>query len=140
MPDTPAPGLLDSVQSIAATAMRGAHTRLQLAAVEFESERDRLIARLGLLLLALLLATFGLVLGMLWLLMWVDESHRLATLGGAALAFLLAAAASAAAVRAMARAGFMSTTLRVLGDDAQALAGVRPAARSHPMAAGALDG
>jgi uncharacterized membrane protein YqjE len=121
------PGLLDSVHALAATAVRGMHTRLQLAAVELESERDHLLARLALLLLSLRCAAFGFVLGVLWLVMSVDEAHRVAVLGVVALVFLAASVAAALAVRATARNGFMPATLRVLADDAQALGAGRGA-------------
>lgn len=134
------PGLVDSVQSLAATAVRGVHTRLELAAVEFESERDRLLQRLALMLLALLCAAFGMVLGVLWLMMFVDPAHRTTTLGVVSLVFLVAAGVAALAVRALARAGFMSTTLAVLADDARALAGGHTPARARPpVSAGAVD-
>jgi len=119
------PGLLDTVQGIAATTVRAVQTRLQLAAVELESERDRLLQRMTLLLLALFFGAFGLLLGVLWIVMSVDENYRTMALGAVALLFLLAGATSWWLMRSDARAGrgFMADTLEVLADDAQALTG-----------------
>ena len=47
------PGLLETLQGIAATTMRAMQSRLELAAVDLEAERDWLIQRMTLLLLAL---------------------------------------------------------------------------------------
>ena len=119
------PGLLDTVQGIAATTVRAVQTRLQLAAVELESERDRLLQRMTLLLLALFFGAFGLLLGVLWVVMSVDEDYRTIALGAVALLFLLAGGASWWLMRsdAVAGKGFMADTLDVLADDAQALTG-----------------
>jgi uncharacterized membrane protein YqjE len=118
------PGLLDTVQGIAATTMRGLQTRLQLAAVEFEAERDRLMLRMALLVMALFFACFGLLLGVLWVVMLVDEGYRTAVLGFVALAFLAAAGVCWWLLRGRANEkGFMADTLGVLADDAQALTG-----------------
>jgi len=119
------PGLLDTLQGIAATTVRAVQTRLQLAAVEFEVERDRLLQRMTLLLLAMFFGAFGLLLGVLWIVMSVDENYRTMALGAVALLFLLAGATSWWLMRSDARAGkaFMADTLEVLADDAQALTG-----------------
>jgi uncharacterized membrane protein YqjE len=123
------PGLLDTVQGIAATTVRALQTRLQLAAVEIEAERDRLLQRMTLLLLALFFGAFGLLLGVLWIVMSVDEDYRTIVLGAVALLFLLAGATSWWLMRSEARSkGFMADTLEVLADDAQALTG-----RSIPL-------
>jgi uncharacterized membrane protein YqjE len=119
------PGLLDTVQSLAATTVRAVHTRLELAAVDLEHERDRLLERLTLLLLGLFFGAFGLLLGVLWIVMMVDEDYRVAALGLVALAFLIAAGAMALMLRGLAHRGFMTATLGVLAEDAQALAGKR---------------
>lgn len=126
-----APGLLDTVQGIASTTVRAVQTRLQLAAVEIEAERDRLLQRMTLLLMALFFGAFGLLLGVLWIVMSVDEGYRTVALGAVALLFLLAAAISWWLLRstALAGKGFMSDTLEVLADDAQALTG-----KSIPLA------
>jgi uncharacterized membrane protein YqjE len=120
-----APGLLDTLQGIAATTVRAVQTRLQLAAVELEVERDRLLQRMTLLLLALFFGAFGLLLGVLWIVMSVDENYRAMALGAVALLFLLAGATSWWLMRSDAHAGraFMADTLEVLADDAQALTG-----------------
>jgi uncharacterized membrane protein YqjE len=119
------PGLLDTLQGIAATTMRAMQTRLQLAAVDLEAERDRLLQRMTFLLMALFFGAFGLLLGVLWIVMSVDEDYRTIALGAVALLFLLAGASSWWLMRsgAVAGKGFMSDTLEVLADDAQALTG-----------------
>lgn len=118
------PGLLDTVQAIAATTVRGVQTRLQLAAVELEAERDRLMLRMAALLMALFFAAFGLLLGVLWIVMLVDEAYRAAALGLVALAFIAAAGVSWWLMRGKPDdKGFMADTLSVLADDAQALTG-----------------
>lgn len=120
-----APGLLDTMQGIAATTVRAMQTRLQLAVVEIESERDRLLQRMTLLLLALFFGAFGLLLGVLWIVMSVGEDYRTIALGAVALVFLLAGATSWWLMRNLARngRGFMADTLEVLSEDAQALTG-----------------
>ena len=113
------------MQGIAATTVRAMQTRLQLAAVELESERDRLLLRMTLLLLALFFGAFGLLLGVLWIVMSVGEEYRTIALGAVALVFLLAGATSWWLMRNLARngQGFMADTLEVLAEDAQALTG-----------------
>jgi uncharacterized membrane protein YqjE len=123
------PGLLDTVQGLAATTLRALQTRLELAAIELEAERDRLLHRMTLLLMALFFGAFGLLLGVLWVVMSVDEDYRTLALGAVALLFLLAAATSWWLMRNDAgHKGFMADTLEVLADDAQALTG-----RSIPL-------
>jgi uncharacterized membrane protein YqjE len=129
------PGLLDTLQGIAATTVRALQTRLQLAAVELEVERDRLLHSLMLLLLALFFGAFGLLLGVLWVVMAVDEDYRTLALGIVALLFLLGAATSWWLMRSgLAGKGFMADTLEVLAEDAQALTG-KPIALGRSSAA-----
>lgn len=117
-------GLLDTLHALSATIVRGAQTRLELAALDIESERDALLRRMALLLMALFFGAFGLLIGVVWLVMLVAETWRVAALGGAALGFVLAAGLAYLVMRADIKrnSGFMSNTLDVLRDDAQALA------------------
>ena len=117
------PGLLETLQGIAATTMRAMQSRLQLAAVDLEAERDWLIQRMTLLLLALFFGAFGLLLGVLWIVMSVDEEYRAIALGIVTVLFLLAAAVSGWLMRRPRDRGFMADTLEVLAEDGLALTG-----------------
>jgi uncharacterized membrane protein YqjE len=117
------PGLLDTVQGLAATTVRALQTRLELAAVDLEAERDRLLQRMTLLLMALFFGAFGLLLGVLWIVMSVDEDYRTLALGVVTVLFLLGAAASWWLMRSRRDKGFMADTLEVLAEDALALTG-----------------
>jgi len=117
-------GLLDTMQALAATLGRGLQPRFELVVVDLETERDRLLRRMTLLLLAIFFGAFGVLIGAVWLVLMVDPEWRVAALGGAAGAFVLAALISWLSMRAdnSRDGGFMASTRDVLSEDAQALA------------------
>jgi uncharacterized membrane protein YqjE len=84
------PGLVDSLSRLGRTALGVLRTRLEILGTELEEERIR-FARLALAVAAIafcLQMAVLLFVAFLVVLLW--ESHRLATLGAAAAAFLIA--------------------------------------------------
>jgi uncharacterized membrane protein YqjE len=131
------PGLLDTIQGLAATLGRGLHTRFELIVVDIESERDRLIRRMTMLLLSIFFGAFGVLIGAVSLVLMVDEQYRVAALGGTAGVFLVVALIAWFVMRSdIGRsAGFMASTRDVLNDDVHALAsaaGVSTSPRGTP--------
>lgn len=117
-------GLKASLQSLAATLLAIAHTRLALLAVELEAEKRRLLAILAWGALGILLGGFGLVFLAAWLTVLWWDTHRLLALGVSALAFLGVAGLAMWRVRALLTASeaWLSGTLAELEADHQALA------------------
>lgn len=119
----PNPGLLATAQAVLAGMLEVGHNRLALACVEVEEERLRLVGLLicaSLTFFALAVASVLLTL-LLVLLAW--NGPREWVLGGAALAYLLAAAAAGWRWRhwARARPPLLSATLSELRRDQAAL-------------------
>jgi len=121
-------GLKASLQSLAATLLAIAHTRLALLAVELEAEKRRLLAILAWGALGILLGGFGLVFLAAWLTVLWWDTHRLLALGVSALAFLGVAGLAMWRVRALLTASeaWLSGTLAELEADHQALAAGAP--------------
>lgn len=122
-------GLKTSLQSLAATLMAIAHTRLALLSVELEAEKRRLLGVLAWGALGILLGGFGLVFLAVWLTVLWWDTHRLLALGSSALAFLAVAAVAAWRVRALLVASheWLGGTLAELEADQRALAGAASA-------------
>jgi uncharacterized membrane protein YqjE len=114
-------GLLQSVQSLLATLLGLARTRLELLSVEMQE----LLARLVLLMVgavaAILLAALALGFGAVALVMAVAPEHRVAVAAGLGVAFLAAAALIAWRVRREARVRPFAASLGELERDAKAL-------------------
>lgn len=125
-------GLKSSLQSLAATLMAIAHTRLALLSVELEAEKRRLLGVLAWGALGILLGGFGLVFFAAWLTVLWWDTHRLVALGLSALFFLGVAAVAVWRVRALLLASqeWLGGTLAELEADHQALAAGVPVARS----------
>lgn len=116
-------GLFASLRNFAATAVAIARTRLELLANEVAEEK----IRLGQLVVFGVVALFGLVIGAIFLAVFVTvlfwDSHRLIALGGFAALFLGmgAYAAFQFRTRAVAGGGLFSASLAELDKDRQQL-------------------
>jgi uncharacterized membrane protein YqjE len=91
MADAAAPGLLASLRRLLGSAAEMAELRLALLATELQQEKLRLLEALAWLALAALATGVALVLLSVWLVMLVDERHRVLVLGLLALAYLAGA-------------------------------------------------
>jgi uncharacterized membrane protein YqjE len=122
--NVPQLGLLGSARAALAGLVEIGHTRLQLAATEFEEERLRIAELLLYACAALFFLGLGLVLAALLLVLVFWESHRVLVLAMEAAVFLALAAALAGAWRRKARAKpkLLATTLAELQRDRIALA------------------
>ena len=87
------PGLVSGLRGLAATLVRSLKTRVELAQVELEQERHHLFRHLALLLITVFFAAFGAFLAVIWLMLVLPQEWRTLLAGGAALVFLLVAAA-----------------------------------------------
>lgn len=125
--------MFESVRSTLALLLDIGATRLELAATELEEERLRLVGLLISALTTLLLIAMSVWLCTVFLIVLLWDSHRLLTVGGLALAFVVAASVSALRwrERAASRPPFMSVTVAELQRDVAAL---RPSAAA-PSAA-----
>jgi len=96
--DRSAPGVLDSVRGLAATALAIAQTRLQLLANELEEQGIRGLHLLALAAIALFCAATGILLVTAWIVIALWDQYRLLTVAVLALLYF---AGCAAAVRAL---------------------------------------
>lgn len=98
-------------------------TRIELAAVELAEERLRIARLLIAAVITLFLLATGLLLAVVWLVLWCDPAQRLAVLGGLAVACALAGALSAWRWQVMAASTppFLQATLAELARDHAAL-------------------
>lgn len=87
----PRVGLLEGVRGLAVTLVRSFKTRVELAQVELEQERDRFLVQFGLLMAAVLFASLGLFLAVLGLMLALAPEWRAILAGAAAVVFLLVA-------------------------------------------------
>lgn len=87
------PGLIDGLRGLSATLVRSLKTRVELAQVEFEQERQHLTRDLSLVLLTVFFLAFGAFLTVIWLMLVLPEEWRASLAGGSALVFLLVAGA-----------------------------------------------
>jgi uncharacterized membrane protein YqjE len=116
-------GLFASLRNFAATAVAIARTRLELLANEMAEEK----IRLSQLVVFGVVALFGLVIGTIFLAVFVTvlfwDSHRLIALGGFAVLFLGMGAYAAIQfrTRAVAGSGLFSASLAELDKDRQQL-------------------
>lgn len=83
-------GILASVKNLAATLIAIIHTRLALLSTDLEEGRERLIALLVMVFIALFCLCFGLVLLALLVVVIFWDTHRLLVLSGMTGLFLLA--------------------------------------------------
>jgi uncharacterized membrane protein YqjE len=117
----PSVGLGDALSDLAATAVAILRTRLELATVEFEEQRERTKIVLALVVIATvffcfaLIALSALVVAVFW------NSYPFAALGGVAFAYALVAVIALYALKRHAFPRPFEATLRELGRDAEAL-------------------
>ena len=104
---------------LAATLVAITHTRLELLSIELEEQWEWLTSMLVWALAALFCAGIGVVLGTLFVVVALWETHRLLALGVLAILFLLGAAMSWLVVRGKARAKprLFATSLAELSKD-----------------------
>ena len=97
-------GLFDSVNTLAATLLAMAQTRLELLSTELEEERVRLSSMLIWTLVSLFCAGLGVGLATLCVVLALWDTHRLLAVGIPAILFLLGAALAWLVVLGKARA------------------------------------
>jgi uncharacterized membrane protein YqjE len=121
-------GLIGNVRGLAANGARAVRTRLELIAIELQTEKARVTRQLVVAGATLYLLSFGTLAGMLWIVMGASEERRGILLGGIALAFLLLGGCALVWLLYFnSRAKpLLATTIAVLKSDEHALAGTRP--------------
>lgn len=115
-------GLGEALSGLASTTVATLRTRLELATVEFEEQRERIKVMLFLVVIAALFVCFALVAlsALVVVLFW--DSYRVAALVGVVLAYIVIAAIAFYALKANAAASRpFSATLRELERDAEVL-------------------
>ncbi len=115
--------MFESVRSTLALLLDIGATRLELAATELEEERLRLVGLLISAVITLMLLGMAVLTCTMFLVVLMWDSHRLLTVGGLALAFIVATGVSVARWRRLAasRPAFMSATTAELQRDAAVL-------------------
>lgn len=83
-----AAGAVGDLKGIASTGLRAVRTRLELLAIEVKEEKAWAIRFIVVAIAALYLLTFGLLLGILALVLFASEENRPAILGFCAAVFL----------------------------------------------------
>ena len=121
--ERPAARLGGALSGIAATLVALLRTRLELATVEFEEERDRLKAMIGLIVIATVFSCFTLVALSVLVVVWLWDRYPLTVIAGMALVYALIAAGALLAIRHQlhARGRPFAATLSELERDADAL-------------------
>lgn len=121
-------GLGSAARGLAAAALAGLHTRLELGAVEIQEARLRYAQRAIAAAVALFLLGHGLVVALLALAWWAGPESAAAVLGAGAALLLGAAALAFARWRrfVIEQPPLLGATLAQLRADTQTLAGERP--------------
>jgi len=119
------PGLFDSLKTLTVDLLLVAQTRLDLLAVEFEEERERLSSMLVLTAVALFCLGVGVVLLCMLLIVVFWDSYRLQAIGAMAACFLLIGGRlwSVLSQRIRDKPGLFSSSRAELAKDRQALGG-----------------
>jgi uncharacterized membrane protein YqjE len=89
------PGVKGALGRLGTALLGAAHTRLELAAVELGEERERLVGRLVLILIALVGFSCALFALSALVVIWFWETNRIAAISGVALFYLALGAAAA---------------------------------------------
>ena len=115
-------GLGVALSGIAATLVALLRTRIELATVEFEEERERLKAMLGLMVVATVFLCFTLVALSALVVVWLWDRYQLAVIAGVALVYAMIAGGALLAIRhQLTRGRPFAATLSELERDAEAL-------------------
>jgi uncharacterized membrane protein YqjE len=114
-------GLMRSAQSLLATALGLARTRLELLSVEMQEVLARLVLLMVGAVVASLLAALAVGFGAVALVLAVPSEQRVAVSAGLAGAFLLAAAIIAWRLRRAARLKPFAASLSELAEDVKSL-------------------
>jgi uncharacterized membrane protein YqjE len=92
VPDTEAPprprGLADAASRLGGSTLALLRTRLELATVEFEEERERATDMLVLVLSGVLLALFALLFASMFVIAYFWDAHRLWAIAGVTLFYV----------------------------------------------------
>jgi uncharacterized membrane protein YqjE len=119
--ERPAAGLAAALSGIAATLVALLRTHLELATVEFEEERKRIVTMLVLVMVATAFACFTLVALSVLVVVWLWDRYPLAAISGVALVYALIAAGAVLALRRQRNDRPFAATLSELERDADAL-------------------
>ena len=119
--DRPVVGLGDALSGLAATAIAMLRTRLELATVEFEEQRERTKIMLVLIVIATVFASFALIALSALVVVVLWNTYPLAALVGVVVAYLLIAGIALYALKQNAWPRPFATTLHELERDAEAL-------------------
>ncbi len=121
--ERPAARLGVALSGIAATLVALLRTRLELATVEFEEERERLKTMIGLIVIATVFSCFTLVALSVLVVVWLWDRYPLTVIAGVALVYAIIAAGALLAIRHQldARGRPFAATLSELERDADAL-------------------
>jgi uncharacterized membrane protein YqjE len=116
-------GFASALSGIAATAVALLRTRLELATVEFEEERERVKSMLALIVVATVFACFAVITLSALVIAWFWDSHPLAAIAGVAIFHALIAGGALLALKQLAQAHVrpFASTLAELERDADAL-------------------
>lgn len=118
-----AAGAMGDIKGVAATGVRAVRTRLELLAIELKEEKAWAIRFIVLAVAALYLLTFGLLLGILALVLFAAEENRPAILAGCGGAFVVLGVGIAAWIRSQSRSRqpLFQDTVAILKGDEQGL-------------------
>lgn len=119
--ERPVAGLAGALSGIAATVVALLRTRLELATVEFEEERERIQAMLVLIILATVFGCFALVALSALVVVWLWDRYPLAAIAGVAIFYALIAAGAVFGLKQRAQGRPFAATLSELERDAEAL-------------------
>jgi uncharacterized membrane protein YqjE len=121
--ERPAAGLAAALSGMAATAVALLRTRLELATVELEEERERIKNMLVLIVVATMFGCFALVAVSAWVVVWLWDSHPLAAVAGVAIFHALIAGGAVLALKQQLQAHGrpFAATLAELERDAEAM-------------------
>lgn len=118
-----ATGIVGDLRGAASTGVRAVRTRLELLTLELKEEKAWLVLLLVVAIAALYLVTFGLLLGILALVLFASEENRPAILGICAALFVIAGIGGALWIRSASRkrGSLFEETIRVLKGDERGL-------------------
>jgi uncharacterized membrane protein YqjE len=118
-----AAGAVGDLKGIASTSVRAVRTRLELLAIEVKEEKAWAMRFIVFAVAALYLLTFGLLLGILALVLFAAEENRPAILGFCAAAFLAFGVGAAGWIytQSRSRRPLFEETIAVLKGDEQGL-------------------